>query len=165
MEDAVEFIVREILMIGRSGYWSVVLACSAMAMAAPSKLYASHILITDQEAQLPPQKAVITSDRRGITRGPRIELVSEGNPVHLPMHLKLKFQAFGGAQIDTDSVKVTYIKNPTVDLTPRLKEFVQPTGIDMPDVQLPPGDHLIRVDLKDTDGRLGIMSFVLKVEP
>lgn len=153
-------------MIGRSGYWlGLVLACSAMAIAAPSRLYASHILITDQEAKLPPQKGANAIDRRGITRGPRIELISEGNPVHLPMHLHLKFQAFGGAKIDTDSIKVTYIKDPTVDLTPRLKEFVQPTGIDMPDVQLPPGDHLIRIDLKDTDGRLGIMSFVLKVEP
>jgi hypothetical protein len=151
-------VVREISTIGGSGYWpGLVLACLAIAVSAPPKLYASHVLITDEEASRPPQK--------GATRGPRIELVPEGDPVRSPMHLHLKFEAFGGSKIDTDSVKVTYIKNPIVDLTPRLKEFVQPTGIDMPDVQLPAGDHLIRVDVKDSDGRPGITSFILKVEP
>jgi hypothetical protein len=159
-------VVREISTIGGSGYWpGLVLACLAIAVSAPPKLYASHVLITDEEASRPPQKGATAMDRRGITRGPRIELVPEGDPVRSPMHLHLKFEAFGGSKIDTDSVKVTYIKNPIVDLTPRLKEFVQPTGIDMPDVQLPAGDHLIRVDVKDSDGRPGITSFILKVEP
>jgi hypothetical protein len=35
----------------------------------------------------------------------------------------------------------------------------------MPDVQLPAGDHMLRVDIKDSDGRVGSTSFVLKVEP
>jgi hypothetical protein len=50
-----------------------------------------------------------------------------------------------------------------VDLTERLKVFVQPAGIDMPDASLPPGEHMLRVDLKDSDGRPGSTSFVLKV--
>jgi hypothetical protein len=103
-------------------------------------------------------------DRRGVTRSPRVELILKNEPLRSPMHLNLKFTAFGGSIIDTASVKVTYDKNPPVDLTPRLKEFVAPTGIDIPDVQLPIGDHLIRVELKDSDGRLGSASFTLKVE-
>ena len=153
-------------MTGRLGYWAGLgLACLAIAISAPEKLYATHVLVTDVEAQLPPQKGATAMDRRGITRGPRIEFISDGDSVRSPIHLHLKFEAFGGSKIDTNSVKVTYVKNPTVDLTPRLKEFVQPTGIDMPDVQLPVGDHLIRVDLKDSDGRPGMTSFILKVEP
>jgi hypothetical protein len=62
-------------------------------------------------------------------------------------------------------VKVTYLRTPNVDLTPRIKAFVQPTGIDMPDVELPVGDHMVRVDIKDSDGRIGSTSFVLKVAP
>jgi hypothetical protein len=50
-------------------------------------------------------------------------------------------------------------------LTPRIKPFVQTAGIDIPDVELPVGDHLIRVDVKDSDGRIGSTSFVLKVVP
>jgi hypothetical protein len=81
------------------------------------------------------------------------------------MHLQLKFESFGGAKIDTDSVKVTYMKSPSVDLTPRLKPFVKPDGIDMPDAELPPGDHVIRVDVKDSEGRTATTSFTLKVAP
>lgn len=65
----------------------------------------------------------------------------------------------------TSASKVTYMKNPSVDLTPRLKPFVQSTGIDMPGAELPPGDHLIRFDLKDSDGCAASTSFTLKITP
>jgi hypothetical protein len=42
---------------------------------------------------------------------------------------------------------------------------VQPTGIDMPDAQLPPGEHLLRIDIKDSDGRPASVSFLLKIAP
>jgi hypothetical protein len=81
------------------------------------------------------------------------------------MHLQLTFESFGGAKIDPDSVKVTYLRTPNVDLTPRIKSFVQVTGIDIPDVELPAGDHMVRVDVKDSDGRTGSASFILRVAP
>jgi hypothetical protein len=141
-----------------------VLTSSYSAIAAPEKLPTSHIVITEEEAKLPSSKGGALIDRRGITRSPRIELILESEQLHSPMHLNLKFTAFGGAKIDTASVKVTYDKNPPVDLTPRLKEFVAPTGIEIPDADLPVGDHVIRVELKDSDGRLGVASFTLKIE-
>ena len=125
----------------------------------------SVVLITAEEAKLPPPRGAIVADRRGITRGPKVELVAEGDQYHSPMHLRLKFVSFGGAKIDLDLVKVTYMRTPNVDLTVRVKPFVQPTGIDIPDVELPAGDHMVRVDIKDTDGRPGSTSFVLKVAP
>ena len=81
------------------------------------------------------------------------------------MHLQMKFESYGGAKIDPDSVKVTYLRTPNVDVTPRVKSFVNAAGIDIPDAGLPPGEHLMRVDVKDTDGRVGTTSFVLKVSP
>jgi hypothetical protein len=126
---------------------------------------AAQVLITAQEAQLPPPRGAIATDRRGITRGPKIDFVASGEQVHSPMHLQLKFEPFGGAKIDPDSVKVTYLRTPNVDLTSRVKSFVQPTGIDIPDVELPVGEHMVRVDIKDSDGRAGTTSFVLKVVP
>ena len=69
------------------------------------------------------------------------------------MRFQVKFQTFGGSNIDLDALKVTYLKSPVVDLTPRIKPFAQATGIDMPDAQLPPGEHLVRVDVKDSEGR------------
>jgi hypothetical protein len=143
-----------LLMIGIAGAFS-----------APSPAFAAHVLITADEAKLPPPKGAVAADRRGITRGPKVEFLAVAEPVHSPMHLQLKFEPFGGAKIDPDSLKVTYLRTPNVDLTPRVKSFVGPTGIDMPDVELPEGEHMVRVDIKDTDGRIGTTSFVLKVVP
>jgi hypothetical protein len=132
-------------------------------LAAPA--WAAHILITSDEAKLPPPKGAFAVDRRGVTRGPKISLVSDTEPVHSPMHLQFKFESFGGAKIDEDSVKVTYLRTPNVDLTSRIKPFVQITGIDVPDAELPAGDHMVRVDVKDSDGRPGSASFTLQVAP
>jgi hypothetical protein len=122
-------------------------------------------LITAEEAQLPPPKGGIAVDRRGIMRGPKVEFVSPGDSVSSPMHLQLKFESFGGAKIDPDSVKVIFLRTPNVDLTPRVKPFVQADGINMQDAELPPGEYTVRVDIKDSDGRPGTAVFTLKVAP
>ncbi|EKS40253.1 hypothetical protein [Afipia clevelandensis] len=126
---------------------------------------AGTVLISADEAKLPPAKGAVGVATRGITRGPKVAYVSAADPAKSPMRLQLKFESFGGAKIDTDSLKVTYVKTPSVDLTPRLKPFIKPDGIDMPDAELPAGDHLIRVDVKDSDGRTATTSFTLKVAP
>ena len=143
----------------------LLIGLAAIAISAPVPVYAGQVLITDEEAKLPPPRGAIAADRRGITRGPKIEFVADNEPIHSPMHLQLKFESYGGAKIDPDSVKVTYLRTPNVDLTGRLKAFILPAGIDIPDVQLPVGDHMVRVDIKDSDGRVGSTSFVLKVAP
>jgi hypothetical protein len=147
--------------MARVGLLVAALALSALAGAAE----AGQVLITEQEAQLPPPRGAVAADRRGITRGPKIDVVQAAEPIHSPMHFKVRFEAFGGAKIDSDSVKVSYLRTPIVDLSPRVKSFLQASGIDMPDVELPAGDHMVRIDVKDTDGRTGSTSFVLKVAP
>jgi hypothetical protein len=52
-----------------------------------------------------------------------------------------------------------------VDLTPRVKPYVKDDGIDIPEAELPPGEYTVRVDVKDSDGRPGSMSFTLKIAP
>jgi hypothetical protein len=122
-------------------------------------------LITAEEAALPPQKGAVPNSGRGITRGPKIQGPEAEGVQASPMHFLVKFQTFGGSSIELDALKVTYLKSPVVDLTPRIKPFAKATGIDMPDAQLPPGEHLVRVDVKDTDGRAASTSFLLKIAP
>lgn len=122
-------------------------------------------LITEEEAKLPPPKGAIAADRRGILRGPKVEFLSPGDSVNSPMRLILKFESFGGAKIDPDSVKVIFLRTPNVDLTSRVKPFVHADGINMQDAELPPGDYTVRVDIKDSDGRPGTAIFTLKVAP
>jgi hypothetical protein len=122
-------------------------------------------LITDEEARLPPPKGAVLANTRGILRGPKVEVISPSEAGHSPLRLQLKFESFGGARIDIESVKVLYLRTPNVDLTARVRPFIQAGGIDMPDAELPPGEYMVRVDVKDSDGRPGSTSFVLKVTP
>jgi hypothetical protein len=139
------------------GWVAVGLLISGPAQATP--------LITAEEAKLPPPKGAIPVDRRGILRGPKVEVVSPGGAAHSPLRLQLKFESFGGATINPESVKVIYLRTPNVDLTPRLKPFIRADGIDMPEAELPPGEYTVRVDVKDSDGRPGTVSFTLTVSP
>ena len=135
----------------------------AALLAIPTSAFAAA-LITPEEAALPPQKGAVATSNRGITRGPKIT-VSEDGARPAPIRFQVKFQPLGGSTIDLDGLKVIYLKQPNVDLTPRVKPFVQPTGIDMPDALLPPGDHLVRIDVKDSEGRVSTTSFLLKIAP
>ena len=118
-------------------------------------------LISDDEARLP---SAASMSARGVTRGPGVNLLSPeaGKKDGLP--LKLSFEPRGSAQIDTASVQVTYLKSPTVDLTPRLKAAIRPEGIDLSAVAMPPGEHSIRVSVKDDEGRLGSAVITLKAQ-
>ena len=85
--------------------------------------------------------------------------------IRSPVRFQLKFQTYGGSKVDLEAVQATYLRTPSVDLTPRIKPFVNATGIDVPAAELPPGEHIVRIDIKDSDGRAATANFVLKVEP
>ncbi len=110
-------------------------------------------LITAKEAALPPAAGVLAT--RGISRGPAIKVVSPEPEaaVKSPFNLKLNFEARGGEKIDPNSVKVVYMKSPFVDLTSRLQSAITPTGIDFQQAEVPPGEHMLRVTVKDSAGR------------
>ena len=145
----------------RLGVFAFGVAASMMAF---QPVHAANlVLITADEAKLPPPQGVVASSR-GVTRGPKVELVSQPGALHSPSPLQLKFQTFGGAKIDVEAVQATYLRTPNVDLTPRIKPFVTLGGINVPAAELPPGEHILRVDIKDSDGRSGTATFVLKVE-
>ncbi len=128
------------------------------------KAAAGVVLITPEEAKLPAPTQLASS--RAITRGPRIDVSDlDDGKLRSPLHFKLKFRAFAGSSIDLDSLSVTYLRGPNIDLTQRVKPFARPTGIDIPDAEVPPGEHAIRVDLKDSEGRTATVSFLLAVAP
>ncbi|MGA7786558.1 MAG: hypothetical protein WCA56_00185 [Xanthobacteraceae bacterium] len=137
----------------------------AALFAAPAPA-AAFELVTPAEAALP-TGAMPTLDLRGSpTRRPMVTVVSPppgAGLVHSPLDLKLQFRAFGGAQIDPNSVVVTYLKNPPIDVTQRLAPFITATGIDVSQADVPPGKHLFWLELKDKDGRIGGGEFSFQV--
>jgi hypothetical protein len=130
--------------------------------AAPPDARAGVVLITPDEAQLPTPKGVYAP--RAITRGPRIELSdSDNGELRSPLRLQLKFKGFGGASINLDSLHVIYLKQPNVDLTSRVRPYAQATGIEIPDAEAPPGQHFVRVEVQDSEGRRTVTTFLLNV--
>jgi hypothetical protein len=111
-------------------------------------------LITADEANLPNAPGQIAS--RGVTRGPGIKFMSPDSAtksIKGPVDLKIAFEPRGGSKIDAASVRMTYLKNPEVDLTERVKSGIKPEGIDVSKAVMPPGNHQIRISVKDDEGR------------
>ncbi len=82
-----------------------------------------------------------------------------------PFPLTIEFQSRDGVPVDLNSLVVTYEKTPPVDLTERVKAYLSPTGISMPQAETPPGKHYIHVEIKYVDGRLGGTEFSIDAAP
>ena len=110
-------------------------------------------LITEKEASLPGTKGELKT--RGIARGPGIKVISPdpASAVKGSFDLKVNFESRGGNKIDPASVRVTYLKSPVVDLTPRLKGAISENGIDFAKAEVPAGEHSLRITVKDAEGR------------
>jgi hypothetical protein len=121
-------------------------------------------LITNDEAKLP-AAPVVQIATRGLTRGPTVEQVAPAPDAMVPngvLELDVTFAPHNGTTIDPSKVLITYLKQPEIDLTPRLKPYISPKGIDAKDITVPPGTHMIRVDVTDSNGRS--TSSIMKIQ-
>lgn len=111
-------------------------------------------LITTEEAQLPSSES--DGIVRNITRGPGVDAVAP-SPVGVTgsFRFAVKFKPRNGVEIDPETVRVTYLREPHIDLTARLKEFISADGIDAPAVVAPAGEHVIEIEAVDKEGRTG----------
>jgi len=140
---------------------AAVLALIGMFAVAPGASAAT--LISAEEANLPP--AAFPAASRGITRGPTLKLESPTGPVSSPFKLIVTFTPHGGAQIALASVKLTYLRNPAVDLTGRIKAFVTQEGLGITAAEVPTGKHELMLEVADTDARVVRLPITLVVEP
>ena len=111
-------------------------------------------LISLKEAKLPEASGSLKT--RGITRGPAIKVSSPdltAAEIKSPFDLKVMFEGRGGIKVDPNAVKVSYLKSTEVDLTPRLQGAITAGGIDFSKAEVPPGEHAIKITVKDVDGR------------
>ena len=120
-------------------------------------------LITLEEAARPPSEDAAP---RGISRGPGIRQMApdqNSGPVKSPMSFKVAFEPRGGSKINPGTVKVMYLKSPSVDLSDRIKAGLSDTGIELGGVEVPPGEHRLRVTVQDSEGRESNALITLKV--
>jgi hypothetical protein len=146
----------------------IFLTITAVLFFAAAGTASAEVLITVQEAALPPANSPAPAGPvRGISRPPQAVLEQRSatdKGLKSPLVFKVKFMAYGGTTIDPAATRVTYLKNPLVDLTPRLKKYIQPTGIEMPDAEIPPGQHVIIVELSDSNHHKGTSVLTLVVD-
>jgi hypothetical protein len=123
-------------------------------------------LITPEEAALPAGPVPGFQLRGSPTRRPNVVVISprpSAGLLHSPLDLKLQFRGFGGAAIDSNSVVVTYLKDPAIDMTQRITPFISADGINISQAEVPPGKHQFWIELKDKDGRVGGTEFSFQV--
>jgi hypothetical protein len=113
----------------------------------------AEVLITSKEAGLPPATQQVAT--RGISRGPAIKLITPvaNTSVNSPFDFRVAFEPRGDSKIDVNSIKLTYLKSPYVDLTPRLKSTISANGINFPNAEVPAGEHSVQLSIRDTEGR------------
>src|SRR5579862_1651946 len=90
------------------------------AMAAPATANELQ-LITQAEASLPAAPATELA-MRGLTRGPSVDQLSPSPSAMSPLGplvFNIAFEAHNGASVDPATVRLTYLKNPAIDLTQR----------------------------------------------
>lgn len=144
----------------------VVLALCVLALTVNSQTAnAGNLLISADEGALPPASDAtrIPAITRAITRRPDLILVSPTKSVHSPFDLQFKFQAHGSSGIKPDSFHLIYLKNPTVDLTARVRPYIQASGLVMPQAEAPAGRHVIEARISDSDGREAVGVFTFEV--
>jgi hypothetical protein len=118
-------------------------------------------LITKQEASLPSGDPI---ELRGPLPGPSIEVVwpSLDIPQKAPIRVLIRFKTYG-TPVDTESVRIIYVKDPLIELTQRVHDFIAPAGIELAEAEVPSGIHTIHIQLKDTAGRVSALNFTFTV--
>lgn len=82
---------------------------------------------------------------------------------HAPVELNVAFSP-KSAPVAIGTLQVTLVKLINIDITERLQEFISPTGIHIPEANLPSGKHRIQISIADTAGKVTVRELVIKVE-
>ena len=122
-------------------------------------------LILRPEAALPPPRDE-PRVTRAVTRGPIVHMVSPGpSPAETtgPFWFRVEFAARGGGRIQPASLRVRYLRAWEVDLSDRLKPFTTVHALEIREAVVPPGNHHLRIEIQDEDGRTGSALVVIRM--
>lgn len=97
--------------------------------------------------------------------GPHIEVVEPQADAEYraPIRLIINFIPREGTQVDLKSFKLEYLKLISIDITGRVAGYLGPTGVRIERADLPPGDHRLRITLKDTKGGISQQVYLVKI--
>ncbi len=81
-----------------------------------------------------------------------VDKPTQNNGVHAPFTIKIRFVPSSGNKINLNSLEVDVRKVVKISLVSRLKPYLTPEGINVPDAQIPSGTYNIHIALADDHG-------------
>ena len=126
-------------------------------------------LITPEEAAQPDAPMIRTRGIK-ITKaegdGPQIKIHSPNleEPLRIPFLVDIAFEASADKIIDFDTLSVKYLKLISIDLTGRIKPYLDNNRLIVKNVKVPQGRHRLQMFIAYTSGEKTTMEVVLNVE-
>lgn len=125
--------------------------------------HAPMALLTADEAALPAAKSFGFAKNLH-NDGPAIAVedmeIKVGRGV---FSMVVNFTSKEGSPVDLTTLKLECLKSSTIDLTSRIRQYVDKDGIKIHSVALPDGMYRFRVSIGDVNGRLSEKEFTVKV--
>jgi hypothetical protein len=151
-------------MLSRAKIWGIVIALAGFL---PSVSASGFTLITAEEAKLP-QGGPIDGEK-ALIPGPTISVLFPRRDATStsPILFFVGFKPYGRTAVNLDSLRITYIKKPSIDLTQRVRNFIKlnDQGFKIENAEVPPGTHVVRIEIEDREGRPGSQVVVFTTLP
>jgi hypothetical protein len=124
-------------------------------------------LITPEEAAQPdapiPRGIKLMSIQEN---GPQIKIHSPNldEPLRIPFLMDIAFEASSDKAIDPASLSIKYLKLISIDLTGRVKPYLNDNRLVVKDLKVPQGKHRLQFSIAYTSGEKTMMEIVLSVD-
>jgi hypothetical protein len=131
--------------------------------------HAGHCLtlITPEEAAHPdapiPRGVKLTTIQEN---GPQIKIFSPNpaEPIRVPFIVDIVFEASSDKTVDLHSLNIKYFKLIAIDLTCRMKPYLNGNRLVVKDVKVPQGKHRLQFSIAYASGEKTMIGIVLNVE-
>jgi hypothetical protein len=126
------------------------------------------VLVTQAEIDAMPGDTSVAwgSEEKGAD-GPIIEIESpeEGGVYDGPFPIKVEFRnSPAGHAVDMDTLKLEYKVAWGIDITDRVRDFVDGRQIDVAESELPEGRHTVEIQIEDVEGNESSRLFTVTVQ-
>jgi len=124
-------------------------------------------LITPEEAAQPdapiPRGIKLTTIQEN---GPQIKIYSPklDEPLRIPFIMDIAFEASSDKTIDPTTLSIKYLKLIAIDLTGRMKPYLNGNRLVVKEVKVPQGKHRLQFSIAYASGEKTMMEIVLNVE-
>lgn len=123
-------------------------------------------LITPEEAAQPDAPIPRGIKTRTEGNGPQIKIYSPSldEPLRIPFIMDIAFEGLPDKTIDFDSLRIKYLKLVPIDLTGKIKPYLDNNRLMVKDVKVPQGKHCLQLFIAYTSGEKTMVEIVLNVD-